>query len=182
MLSFDWTRCFLIVTSIGMILSLGACTVKPLNATHNAPLAGQDAGTGSHTRVNMQTITVEPVANRVAQQVRNNLLFELNGGKPLPDGTHLVKMSVATSARSLAVESDSLSPTAAQTSITVNFQLVDTTNGDVVAFGKRRAVSSFDKTPQSFANERAEREAQNRAAKEVAVQIRLAIAQALAKS
>ena len=158
---------------------LAGCTVQPLNAARtNAPLLAD--GVSPSVQSTLAAMSVQPVNDRVAQQVRNTLLFELNGGKMQPGGRYEVRMVVVTSERSLAVESDSLSPTAAQTAVTVDYQVIEKSTGKPVAGGKRRAVASYDKTPQSFANERAERDAQNRAAKEVARHLRLAIAQSLA--
>jgi LPS-assembly lipoprotein len=166
---------------VGLLMFLGSCTVEPLNATRSGRLVQSADGTSQTVQSVMKAITVNPVNERVAQQVRNNLLFELNGGSQLPNGRYNVKMKVAAASRSLAIENDSLSPTSAQVAVTVDYELVDSSTGKPVSGGKRRAVASYDQTPQQFANERALRDAQNRAAKDVALQIRLAIAQALSK-
>ena len=180
MLSSDVTRFAPLAASVAAALILASCTLEPLNATRSYGSAAND-GTSQSIRDIMRTITVDPVKDRVAQQVRNNLLFELNGGQLQPGGRYNLKLDVATGSRSLAIESDSLSPTSAQVAITVNYELIDISSGKEVAGGKRRAVASFDKTPQKFANERAERDAENRAAKDAARQIRFAIGQSLAK-
>ncbi|MEP1207088.1 MAG: LPS assembly lipoprotein LptE [Rhizobiaceae bacterium] len=164
----------------GLLIFLASCTVEPLNATRSySSLAG--SGGSQSVRDIMKTISVKPVKTRVAQLVRNNLLFELNGGKLEPGGQYELRLQVKSGTRSLAVENNSLSPTSAQIAVTVDFELVDTTTRKEVSGGKRRAVASFDKTPQKFANDRAQRDAQIRAAKDVARQIRLAIGQSLAQ-
>ena len=129
----------------------------------------------------MKTINVEPVDSRVAQQVRNELLFEMNGGTLVPGGQYTVTLDITVGSRSLAIEKDSLTPTSAQVSVNASYQLINIANGQPVAQGRKRAVASYDSTPQKFANERAKRDAQNRAAKVAARQIHLAIAQALTK-
>ncbi len=180
MWSSDLPRKLSIIGSCTLLFALSACTVEPLNSSRPDSRISLGAGTQTNKAV-LASMTVDPVKTRVAQQVRNKLLFELSGGQTQPGGRYSVKLNVAVSERSLAVESDSLSPTAAQVAVTVDYVLTDKTNGRPIAGGKRRSVASFDKTPQSFANERAERDAQNRAAKDVARQLRLAIAQAVAK-
>ena len=180
MWSSDMTRFGRLAGAACLMMSLASCTVEPLNASRSYGNVSSD-GTPSNVRAIMKTISISPVSTRVAQQVRNNLLFELNGGKLVEGGRYNLKLGVTYGSRSLAIESDSLSPTSAQVAVTVNYELVDTTTNKEVAGGKRRAVASFDKTPQKFANERAERDAQNRAAKDVARQIRLAIGLSLAK-
>jgi LPS-assembly lipoprotein len=71
-------------------------------------------------------------------------------------------------------------PTAGMVTMTSNYRLVDTTTGDVISSGTRRVSASFDKPRQEFAAYRAERDAQDRAARELAELIRHAIAQDLA--
>ena len=68
----------------------------------------------------------------------------------------------------------------AQATITVSYRLIDNATNKPISEGVRRAFASFDQTPQKYANERSARDAQNRAAKEVAQRLRLAIAKALA--
>ena len=166
-------------TTVAAVLLLAACTVKPLNSTSSN--ASLEAGTSAEISAIMKSIEVSPVSTRVAQQVRNQLLFDMNGGSLQPGGKYRVNLDVTSSSRSLAVETDSLSPTSSQVGVTVNYLLIESETRKTVASGKRVAVASFDKTPQQFANERAERDAQNRAAKDVARQVHLAIAQALAR-
>lgn len=166
--------------TLGLLILLASCTVQPLNSTSSNRL-GAD-GTSSSVRSVMKSINVKPVKTRVAQQVRNNLLFDLNGGQLVPGGQYEVKLEISSASQSLAVEGDSLSSTSAQVAITAIYTLFDTSTGKPVSTGTRRAVASFDQTPQKFANERAQRDAENRAAKVVAQQIRLAIGQALTQA
>ena len=181
MWSFDGSQAAKIVGIGAMLLSLAACTVQPLNATSSTTTLPGDDQSQDIVSV-MKSIAIDPVHNRVAQQVRNRLLFKLNGGQMVPGGRYKIKMLVVSTTRSLAIQSDSLSTTAAQVAVTVDYQLIDKTTNQSVSGGKRRAVASYDKTPQSFANERAERDAQNRAALEVAEQLKTAIAQYLART
>ena len=164
--------------SVGLTMLLAACTVEPLNSTSSSRLAatGADPSVGAI----MKSISVEPVETRTAQQVRNHLLFEMNGGRLEPGGQYTVALTVTVGSRSLSIEQDSLTPTSSQISVQVTYQLIDKSNGQPVAQGTKRAVASYDQTPQKFANERASRDAQNRAAKVAARQVHLAIGQALA--
>ncbi len=180
MSSSDLTPFPRLVGAVGLLMLVASCTVKPLNATKSATSISDD-GTSRSVAVVMKTITVNPVDERVAQQVRNNLMFELNGGQLEPGGNLGLSLKVVTGSRSLAIENNSLSPTSAQIAVTVTYNLIDATTRKSVSSGTRRAVASYDKTPQKFANERAQRDAENRAAKDAARQIRLAIGQSLAK-
>lgn len=180
MWSFEVTPIQRLIGTLGLLSLLASCTVEPLNATSSNRLSAD--GTSASVRTIMKSISVDPVRERVAQQVRNNLLFELNGGQLEPGGQYKVSLRVSPSTRSLAVEGDSLSSTSAQAVVRVNYRLIDMTSGKPISEGIRQAVASFDQTPQSYANERAARDAQNRAAKAVAQQVRLAIGQALTQN
>ncbi|MEP0943947.1 MAG: LPS assembly lipoprotein LptE [Rhizobiaceae bacterium] len=166
--------------TVSLLFFIASCTVQPLNSTTTNQLSLD--GTSSSVRGVMKTISVKPVKTRVAQQVRNNLLFDLNGGQQEPGGQYVVSLQISSASQSLAVEGDSLSSTSTQVAVTAVYTLLDTSTGKPVSTGKRRAVASFDQTPQKFANERAQRDAENRAAKVVAQQLRLAIGQALTQA
>jgi len=156
------------------LLFLSACTVEPLNASRGT------ASLSSTTQNLLASTDVSPVRTRVGQQVRNALLFAMNGGQLQPGGPYSVDLSVSPTTSELLVQVDSLAPTAAQVSITARYNLVEQATGITKSTGTRTAVASYDKTSQSFANERAQRDAENRAAKDVAQQLRLSIAQSLA--
>jgi len=159
--------------------ALAACTVEPL-ATAPSSSSLQNGAPGQGTSQILPSISVAPVKKRVAQQVRNKLLFAMNGGQLQEGGQYEIVLDVSNRSQTLAVEGNSLTATAARVIVLVSYDLVDVNSKKVVAAGRRQAVASYDRTPQSFANQRAEREAQNRAAREVAQQLRLAVAQDIA--
>lgn len=153
--------------------TLTACTVEPLRG------AGSTLGSGFVSE-NLRATTVAPVSTRVAQQVRNELLFALHGGKSTVTPRYLVKLGVKATASKLSIRSSSLAPTSARVVVNASYTATEIATNRVVAKGTRRTFAAYDRTTQSFANERAERDAENRAAKEVAQQIRLALGQQLA--
>ena len=159
------------------LIGLAGCTVEPLNATKSMVAPGEPA---SVVQI-LAATEVAPASTRISQQVRNELLFALNGGKPLPDGRYKISLVVTPTSTFVSIETDVQAPRAAQVQVRVDYALIDKTTGNTVSTGNRTALASYDRTPQSFANQRAERDAQNRAAKEVARQIRLAVGQTIAK-
>lgn len=161
------------------VFALSACTVEPLNASRsNSALAS--GSFNSTTSQILAATEVSPVNNRTAQQVRNRLLFLMNGGRQQPGGRYRVSLQVEEVTQRLSIQSSSLAPTSAQVRVRVDYNLIDKTTGKVVATGERQALAAYDRTPQSFSNQRSQRDAQNRAAREVAEQLRLAIAQNIA--
>jgi LPS-assembly lipoprotein len=149
-------------------LLLTACQFQPL---HGNQSAGATSG-------GLSNVGVSQVDSRVGQQVRNHLLFLLNGGFGSPGKSHEARIRVSWSNKLLAAIpipgiTDS---TAGTVTVNVAYDLVDLASGKAIASGTRRAKASYDRTGQVFANERAERDAENRAAKEAAEALRLAIA------
>ncbi len=169
----------LMAVLIAVAAMVSGCTVEPLNASR--PGGQLSAGSfGLTTREALSRVGIKQVNTRQAQQVRNQLLFAFHGGQE-PDTTDYdVTLVVLSRVVRLSVEANNLSPTSAQVIMRVNYTLVDKKTGKEIDAGVRETIAAFDRTPQSFANQRAERDAENRAAKTAAHQISLAIAQAIA--
>lgn len=165
-----------LVLAVSGLTFLQACTVQPLNATQSN-IGNTNAGLSQTTADVLSRMEVAKVNSRIGQQVRNALLFRLNGGQ-MKEGGHLkVNLAIHSSAQTLAVETNELAPTSARLELTGNYTIVDKRDGSTVGTGQRKAIAAYDLTPQSFANERAYRDAQDRSAKALAEQLRLAIAQ-----
>jgi len=158
---------------------VAGCTVEPLNASRPDSTIASDNYSAT-TRQILAAMDVNQVNERVAQQVRNTLLFALNGGQQQPNGKYRVNLTVTSVNQNLSVETSSNAPTSAQVRVFGNYTLIDNLDGSTVATGKHSAIAAYDRTPQSYANERAERDAENRAAKEVGSQIYLSLAQKVA--
>ena len=168
------------LAGLAAVLALSGCTVEPLNASRPDSQLVKGSYDSSTAQV-LASTEVDPVNERVAQQVRNRLLFAMNGGELQPGGKYRVALSIEETTQTLSVETSGLAPTSAQVRVLAQYALIEKQSGTVVARGERRALAAYDRTPQSFANQRAQRDAQNRAAHEVAEQLRLAIAQNIAK-
>jgi LPS-assembly lipoprotein len=160
------------------LLGVSACTVQPLYS--DGPAASGTV-TGSIAS-ELSAISVKPVTTRVGQEVRNKLLFLLYGGQAEPAAPSytllLVVSSISEASANIQVNTVS-EPTAAIDTVRVTYQLRDST-GTVVATGKRQFAASYDVPRQEFAAVRARIDAENRAAREVAELIRLALAHDLA--
>jgi LPS-assembly lipoprotein len=157
-----------------------ACTVRPLYSS--APLtAGSQVGAPAE----LASISVKPVKTRYAQQVRNNLIFALGQGAGEPAlPVYTLDLGVSELVESAALEqitTDENEPTAGTVTLTANYVLTDAKTGAVIARGKRSIPSSFDKPRQEFASYRAQIDAENRAARELADLLRLSVAQDLVK-
>ncbi|MGI9351618.1 MAG: LPS assembly lipoprotein LptE [Rhizobiaceae bacterium] len=161
--------------AIGLVVfGLSACQFRPLY--------GNSSDGGSlENGVNLSAVSVSQVNSRVAQQVRNHLIFLLDGGFTNPGKTHEAKIRVTWDNRQLASIQGVQDSTSGTITVTASYDLIELSSGKAIASGSRQANSSYDRTGQVFANERAERDAENRAAKATAESLRLAIASDLSK-
>lgn len=160
--------------------AVSACTVRPLYS--NAPLsAGSQVGAAAE----LASIAIKPVNTRSAQQVRNNLIFSLSGGAGQPAApAYSLDLGVTQRVQSAAlvpVTSKEDIPTAATVTLTAAYTLTDAKTGQKVSSGRRSISSSYDTPRQEFAAYRAQRDAEDRAARELAELLHLAIAQDLAR-
>jgi LPS-assembly lipoprotein len=157
-----------------------ACTVRPLYSNQPLTVGGQTVATEE-----LASISVKPVRTRYAQQVRNNLIFGLTHGKGEPASpVYSLDLGVTESiqsAASIQVTTDQDEPSAGIVTLTADYRLTEVSTGKLVGAGKRSISSSFDRPKQEFATYRAELDAENRAARELAEILRLALAQDLAK-
>jgi len=157
-----------------------ACTVRPLYSNQPLTVGGQTV-----TTEELASISVKPVRTRYAQQVRNNLIFGLTHGKGEPASpVYSLDLGVTESiqsAASIQVTTDQDEPSAGIVTLTADYRLTEVSTGKLVGAGKRSISSSFDRPKQEFATYRAELDAENRAARELAEILRLALAQDLAK-
>ena len=167
----------------GLIASaalVSACTVRPLYSS--SPLsAGSQVGAAAE----LASISIKPVTTRYAQQVRNNLIFALGqGAGEQASPVYSLDLGVTELVESAAivqVQTNEDEPTAGTVTLTANYVLSDAKTGVVIATGKRSIPSSFDRPLQEYASYRAQIDAENRAARELADLLRLSIAQDLVR-
>lgn len=161
-----------------MAFSTG-CTVRPLLATGYATIntAGTPAG-------ELPSIAISPVDTRFGQEVRNHLIFLLNGGGgQAASARYTMKLSISAITTSAAriQRLEEVQPTAKLARLVADYTLYDAETDDAVASGRREMSSAFDVPSQEYAAWRAERNARDRAARELAELLRLAVAQDLVR-
>lgn len=165
---------------IGSLALVSACTVRPLYS--NAPLS---PGSNATANSELASIAVKPVKTRYAQQVRNNLIFGFGRGAGEPASPlYSLDLTVTEAVESSAlvqVQTDQDEPTAGSVTLTASYSLTDMKTGAVITVGKRAITSSFDRPRQEFASYRAQIDAENRAARELAEALQLSIAQDLVR-
>jgi LPS-assembly lipoprotein len=167
---------------VALLLAAGlssACTVRPL---YGDPTAFADSGTTAAIGPELSAISVKEVDTRYAQQVRNDLLFLLYGGASQPAAPRyqleigVTQLNEWTA--TVQVDTDDR-PTAALMTLISTYLLRDAETGETISSGRRQISSSYDVPNQEFAALRAQRNAEDRAARELAELLRLALAQDL---
>ncbi len=152
--------------------ALSACTVQPLYA----PTAA-----GSSVTASLGDIYIEPVSDRIGQDVRNELIFQLNGGKGQPaNANYRMTLSVGASESALGVTPIATAP-AYSVTVAATYEVRSTADDKIVLRSTSRQSASYDRVNQFYANERAQLDAQNRAAALVAQDIRTRLATAAAR-
>ncbi len=176
-------RAILVLACCAALPWLSACQVRPLHAT-TTPGAGVTA--------DLSSIAIKPVRTRYGQEVRNHLIFLFNGGSGQPPAArYSLQLTVARLREAAAVVqvAEENEPSAATITLTASYVLTDreavgkdvAEDGLTIATGSRQIASAYDVPRQEFASLRAERDAENRAARELAELLRLAIAQDLTR-
>lgn len=146
------------------------------------PLYGdRTVGGGSGLRDALSSIKVNPIdapngtpQARLAVELRNQLLFDLTGGSGTSSPTHELTIVMTADRSSVIVDLTSQRPDVENFGIDVAYALRNLATGKVVVQSRTFARVSFD-TPgaeQRFARIRGLRDAENRAARVVADQIR----------
>ena len=156
------------------MLGVSACTVQPLYS--DGPVGYSTATASIGTELSM--VSVKPATTRVGQEVRNRLLFLLYGGKAEPAAPRytlsMVVSSISEASANIQVAEEN-EPSAAIETVRAAYTLRDS-NGTIVATGNRQFMASYDVPRQEFAALRAKIDAENRAARELAELLRLALA------
>jgi LPS-assembly lipoprotein len=146
------------------------------------PLYGEGtvSKVGGNVRNAMLGIDVPEIKGLVGHYLRNELVFEFDGGGA-PDRQKILKLT-ATTSESLEVITVDYANGRADSAIliaTANWQLIRAGSNEVVASGQSVVRAPYERSQQRFASLRAARDAQIRAAKELAQLIKARVAAAL---
>lgn len=154
---------------IGLVL-LSGCQVKPLYSN------------GSTVAQSAASISISDAEDRVEQRVRNELIFLLAGGRGEPaNPTYHLEMDVNSRDVGVLLSQDDDVARAGRLVLTADYNLTLVESGETIRAGRRQVVALVDFPVQEFAKLRAVRDAENRAAREMAELIRADLSAALAK-
>jgi len=148
------------------VVTLGGCGWQPLY--------GVTAG-GSQLEDVMRTVDISTIPGRVGQQVRNELIFDTTGGGEASVPRYRLDIAVRESVMNTLVETTG-DPKGQIYQLYTQFKLVRLQDNEVVLKGNSNARAAYDKADSVFADIRAKRDAENRAARTIAEAIRTRMA------
>lgn len=144
-------------------LALSACGFRPLYATESTP-----AGIS----VYFEQIFVADIGGRTGRVLRNQLMDAFT-----PDGTpqsaaYRLEIELNDGKDGLAIQ-ENADITRYNYTLTAKYKLVDAANGQVMNTGVSRAIAGYNVVNQQFSTQIAQRDAEERAARELGEDIRL---------
>lgn len=160
---------------LSCVLLLSACQVRPLYLS---------AGSSIPITADLTAIDVEIDSQaEVAQQaLLNALVFALRDGASLSEERYKLSILLTKRSQRVAVEEFQEVPNAYFVELVASFTLLDNTTRRTLLTGQSFSNSSYDFSTQRFANIRAERDADQRAAAVIAKDIQVRLAAYFAKN
>jgi LPS-assembly lipoprotein len=164
-------------TRLAVVLAAASLTAgcwQPLYGTN--PSIATDS-----VRDKMAQVDIPPIpsmkgqpAARLAVSLRNSLQYALNGGAGPNAPTYTLKLHVATTQLSLIVDVTSGRPDAQVDAVIASYTLIEIATGKVVLNDTTTAHVGYDVpgSAQRFAEQRAQRDAEDRATEEVSEAIK----------
>lgn len=140
-----------------------------LQACGFRPLYGD--GTPGKRAPEFELIKVEPIPDRIGQQLRNHLLTALNTNKRKVKPRYIMKTRIKEGTTSLAVRKSAFA-TRANLTVTASFQLIDSLGGKTIFSSSRSITVSYNILDSEFATLMAEKDARTRAVRELSEDIR----------
>ncbi len=161
-------------TSLFLLLSLALTgCFRPLYAD-NSTLSSTNKSAG----VELSKIDIAPIAqSRTGVLLRNDLIFTLTGGGvPASGSPYRLNVTLQQQNVQQQIEPISTRSMSMLVSMSADYTLSDSKTGAKLYSGRTFARASYDRDVQRFANIRAEREAEDRASKQLAEGIRNGLA------
>jgi LPS-assembly lipoprotein len=159
-----------------LLAAAGLFAVAPLlSACGFQPLYGTTSVTGSNLSGLMAAVDIAPIPGRVGQEVRNELIFKTTGGDLPAEPEYRLEIAMRESAQPLLVELDG-DAKGLLFAIDADFRLIKISSKEVLLTAKASSRAAYQKVESIFANLRARKDAEDRAARELADGIRTRVA------
>jgi LPS-assembly lipoprotein len=155
--------------AVVMALALGGC-FQPLYSESAHPGLVED----------LRAVEVVPIKDRIGHYLGDDLISRLNGTGSTPPAKYRLAITMNVTAQTPTISSQINAANAATVIGKAKITLTKVDGGQVVYIGDAESAAVYDRTLDGFANLRAERDAEIRIARELADEIELRVASALA--
>ncbi len=166
------------LATAGLKVLVVALTLPLLASCGNGgfqPLYGSLRG-GELTSEKLRDVKIAPIPGRVGQRVRNELIYlTTGGGEQATETTYRLEVAIRESVTSTLVRRTGRSNSSIF-NLDASFQLINVRDKEVLLKGASFGKASFDRFKSIFANVRARKDAENRAARTVAEDIKSRVA------
>jgi LPS-assembly lipoprotein len=119
----------------------------------------------------MAQIQIAPVPSRVGQRIRNELIFQHTGGGAPPPPLYTLEIAITESVTSTLVQTNGEALSQIY-NLNASFRLVSIKDKRVVLTGNSHARAGFERFTSIYSNVRAREDAENRAAKTLAEELK----------
>ena len=165
----------LALTLAGGLAACGDSAFRPLYGSNVA---------GEYASERLKEVDFAPIPGRVGQRVRNDLVFQATGGgDPLPPQFRfeVVLQENLTSTLVKVTGNDAGRSSGAIYSVQASFRLIDNKSKQVVFQGASHARAGFERFESIYSNVRAREDAENRAARTIAEDLKTRLAAYLSR-
>lgn len=163
-------------TRRAILVALGSCAAVLAGCAEGTgfrPVYGSLAG--ANTEAKLASVDIATIPGRVGQRIRNELTFQANGGEKPVAPTHRLEVIYRETISGTLVAQDG--DAASQVYfIDASFRLINLADQKVVLTGSSFGRAGFQRVASIFSNVRAREDAENRAARTVAEDLRVRLA------
>lgn len=163
------------VTAMALMLLAGCAAGEGFRPMYGPTGSGVDVG------ARMASIDVTPIPSRVGQRLRNELIFQNTGGGLPPKPEYRLDITITEAIASTLVKSTGEALSQIYT-LDASFRLIRLSDKKVVMQGASHGRAGFERFQQIYANVRAREDAENRAARTIADDIKTRLAAGLSRS
>jgi LPS-assembly lipoprotein len=164
-----------------LTVSVAAPVLSACGDSGFRPLYGSSQFGGGNVSEKLAQVEMAPIPGRVGQRIRNELIFQATGGGNAPQPAYRLEVAISEGKTSTLIRSDGDAQSQVY-SIDASFQLIRITDKAVVLKGKSFGQASYERFTSIYSNVRAEKDAEDRAAKVVGEELKSRLAAYLATS
>ncbi len=155
----------IVLVAVGTLLAGcgGGTGFRPLHATSGFG--------GTNVSEKLAEVQVAPIPGRVGQRIRNELIFQTTEGSKAIPSKYRLEIAVRQTVAATIVQRDG-EASGQVYNLDASFRLINIEAQEVVLTGKSYGRAGFERFESIFANVRARRDAENRAAQTVAGELK----------